>query len=237
MRLSSVSPIAALRPYVRCFEQREAMLELGEVVYPIAARPDQFIEFYLAERFLIRLHDLSARELAPRSVVVGPCTYCRVDLVLHGRFEVFTIHFQPSGFFQLFGVPMQHLTDRAHEARSVLGAITVEIEQRLADTRDFMPRVDVATDFLMRRVIALKNRPDAVARIANQILFDRGVLRIPDAAARAGLSIRQFERRFVAQVGVAPRRYARIVRFQAALTARQQCQADLDQYRTRIGIS
>src|SRR5215469_14511309 len=91
MRLSSVSPIAVLRPYVRCFEQREAMLELGEVVYPIAARPDQFIEFYLAERFLIRLHDLSARELAPRSVVVGPCTYCRVDLVLHGRFEVFTI--------------------------------------------------------------------------------------------------------------------------------------------------
>lgn len=219
MQPSSAFPVATLRPYVRCYEQRVAELEHVELIYPIAARTDQFLEFYLEERYLIHSHDSGLRELAPRSVVVGPSTYRRVDLVLNGRFEVFTIHFQPAGFFQLFGVPMQDLTDRAYEARSVLGASIGEIEARLADARNFMRRVDIASEFLGRRVSALKERPNAVASIANQILIDRGALRIPDAAARAGLSVRQFERKFIEQVGVAPRRYARIVRFQAALTA------------------
>lgn len=219
MQPSSACPVSALRPYVRRFEQRVAELEHGELIYPIAARPDQFLEFYFEERYLIHSHDSGARELAPRSVVVGPSTYRRVDLVLNGRFEVFTIQFQPSGFFQLFGTPMQNLTDRAYEARSVLGASIGEIEDRLANAHNFMRRVDIASDFVGRRVSALKNRFDAVASIADQILINRGALRIPDAAARTGLSVRQFERKFLEHVGVAPRRYARIVRFQAALTA------------------
>lgn len=204
---------------MRCFEQRVAELEHGELIYPIAARPDQFLEFYLEERYIIHSHDSGARELAPISVVVGPSTYRRVDLVLRGRLEVFTIHFQPSGFFQLFGTPMQNFTDRAYEARSVLGASIREMEDRLAGAHNFIRRVAIASDFLGRGVGALKNRPDAVACTANQILVNRGVLRIPDAAARAGLSARQFERKFLERVGVTPRRYARIVRFQAALTA------------------
>ena len=36
-------------------------------------------------------------------------------------------------------------------------------------------------------------------------------------AGRAGLSLRQFERRFVQQVGISPKRFARIARFEAAL--------------------
>jgi AraC-like DNA-binding protein len=219
MNLSTACPIPALHLYVRCFEQREARLEHGEVIYPITARPEQFLEFYLQERYLIHSHHSGTREPAPPSVVVGPSTYRRVDLVLHGRFEVFTIHFQPSGFFQLFGVPMHNLADRAYEARSVIGDSITELEARLADAQDFRQRVEVATSSLTQRLTTM-DAPDAVARIANQVLSDRGVLQIQNAAARAGLSVRHFERRFLEQVGVAPRRYARIVRFQAALNIR-----------------
>jgi AraC-like DNA-binding protein len=218
MKLSSALPILALRSCVRCFEQREARLDSGELIYPIAARPDQFLEFYLQQRYLIHEYSPDTRELAPPSVVVGPSTYRRVDLVLHGSFEVFTIHFQPSGFFQLFGVPMRDLTDHAYEARSVIGAGITELETRLADAPDFSQRVDVATSFLVHRPITVAD--GAVARIASQVLRDRGALRIDEAAEQTGLGVRQFERRFLEQVGVTPRRYARIVRFNAALSLR-----------------
>ena len=36
-------------------------------------------------------------------------------------------------------------------------------------------------------------------------------------AGRAGLGLRQFERRFVQQVGVSPKLFARVARFEAAL--------------------
>ena len=61
---------------------------------------------------------------------------------------------------------------------------------------------------------------DAVAAVANRFLSERGVLGIGDAAAEAELSVRQFERQFNEQVGVPPKLYARIVRFNAALEAK-----------------
>jgi len=67
----------------------------------------------------------------------GHAPYRSADLVLNGRFDVFTVQFQPAGFLWLFGVPMPELTDRAYEARSVLGRGVLEVEQKLADAADF----------------------------------------------------------------------------------------------------
>jgi AraC-like DNA-binding protein len=152
-------------------------------------------------------------------VVVGPCTWRRAELILHGRFRVFTIHFQASGFHRLFRVPMHEIADRAYDARSVIGPVVSEIEQKLAHALSFQERIRVATEFLLGH---LKERatPDAVATVANQFLMKRGALRVDSAAASAGLSIRQFERRFAERVGLAPKRYARIVRFSSALEAK-----------------
>jgi transcriptional regulator GlxA family with amidase domain len=46
---------------------------------------------------------------------------------------------------------------------------------------------------------------DAVARIANRLVLDRGAVSVGEAAASAGLSVRQFERRFFERVGIAPK--------------------------------
>ena len=56
--------------------------------------------------------------------------------------------------------------------------------------------------------------------VANRFLSERGALGIREAAAEAGLSVRQFERRFSEQVWVPPTLYARVVRFNAALEAK-----------------
>ena len=117
MKLSTALPVNALRDCVLGFEQREADIE-SNVVFPIAARPHQFLEFYLQGKYLVESCDSRARDVVPQAVVVGPSTYRSVDLVLHGHLAVFTIQFQPSGFHRLFGIPMPELTDRALDAIS-----------------------------------------------------------------------------------------------------------------------
>jgi AraC-like DNA-binding protein len=219
MKLDCASPVAALHDYVRCFQQRDAHIAAAAVVYPIAARPEQILEFYLQEHYLVRVCETGAQDLAPRAIVVGPCTCRRAELVLHGRFEVFTIHFQASGFHRIFRVPMVDLADRAYDAQSVIGPIVSEIEQKLAGASSFQERVRVATDFLLQH-LGERTSPDAVAAVANRFLLKAGALRVDDAAASAGLSVRQFERRFAEQVGLPPKRYARIIRFKSALEAK-----------------
>jgi hypothetical protein len=163
------------------------------VAYSIAARPDQILEFYLRQPYMVRDCKSGSQDVAPSAVVVGPCTYRRIAPVLCGRFLVFTIHFHASGFHQLFRAPMHELVDCAHDAESVIGNSVLEIEQRLAEASEIRERVRAATVFLLQRLTA---RPsfDPVAMIANRFAV-RGALRVGDAAVRAGLSIRQFERR------------------------------------------
>ena len=53
-----------------------------------------------------------------------------------------------------------------------------------------------------------------------QIVSNQGRVRILDLASHAGLGLRQFERRFADDIGISPKLYARIVRFEAAIRKR-----------------
>jgi transcriptional regulator GlxA family with amidase domain len=62
-----------------------------------------------------------------------------------------------------------------------------------------------------------------VAIAANNLFASNGIHRVAAMATDSGLSPRQFERRFLAQVGVPPKLYARIIRFNAALDHKLRC--------------
>ena len=66
-------------------------------------------------------------------------------------------------------------------------------------------------------------RSDGVSAAANEILLHGGQIQISGLAAQVGLNLRQFERRFGQQVGVQPKLYARIARFEAALDSKARC--------------
>ena len=94
MNLEQTSPPPPLRDCIRCFQQRRANIRGTPTVYPIAARPDQFLEFYLQDPYIVRIGDGAAPEIVPHSVVVGPSTQRRAQLVLRGKLDVFTIQFR-----------------------------------------------------------------------------------------------------------------------------------------------
>src|SRR5687767_1559031 len=56
-----------------------------------------------------------------------------------------------------------------------------------------------------------------MSEAAVEILSRSGCVRVTELARSAGIGIRQFERRFRYEIGVSPKLYARIARFEAAL--------------------
>jgi hypothetical protein len=54
MKLNRAYPVAALHDYVRRSGQREADIQGAAVAYSIAARPDQILEFYLRQPYMVR---------------------------------------------------------------------------------------------------------------------------------------------------------------------------------------
>jgi AraC-like DNA-binding protein len=213
------SPAWPLREFVRFYARREVRISGAAVVHPVPARAFPILEFVFGDRFRVLSADSSLIQMSPRAVVVGLQTHCRSRLQFRGEVECFVIMFQPTGLHRLFSTPVDELTDRAYDAHSVLGVFVSHLEQTLGDTQNFRQRVRIADQAILRYSLRARSL-DRISTAVSQTLSVSGNVQIPDLARNAGLSVRQFERCFAQQVGVHPKLFARIVRFEAALDSK-----------------
>jgi AraC-like DNA-binding protein len=220
IRLSNPAP--ALRDCVRFYAHREVRPGPTPVTHPVPARAFPILEFILGDRIQVLYRDCSRVETSPRTVLIGPQTHCHSKLRFQGTVECFVVMFQPAGLHRLFNVPMRDLTDRAYDAHSVLGAFISRFEQVIGDCGSFPERVRVANDYLLRRAEAWRC-PSPISAAAAELLSVSGNARVAGIAAASGLSVRQFERGFLEQLGLTPKLFARIVRFEAALDRKARC--------------
>jgi AraC-like DNA-binding protein len=207
---------AGLRPYIWAYCMNTGRVDAAPLVVPLLPRPKQSITFSFADRYGALRPGGGQTVATPRVAVAGPQSYARPGLSVFGRIDNFTILFQPSGFHRLFGVPMTELADAAYDAHAVIGARLPSVEQELGDAAGFFERIQII-ERRLNGLLSGDGRLDPVAAAANRLFAGHGMQRVSIMAAECGLSTRQFERRFVAQVGVPPKFYARVIRFNAAL--------------------
>jgi AraC-like DNA-binding protein len=213
-----VRPLPVLEPFVRYYGQRDARLGGTVVVLPVHARAAPILDFEFGDSDAVLYIPSDDRPplLSPRVVLIGMQTHRRGELHIRGTVDGFAIVFQPSALGLLFALPAQEFTDQDFGAEQVFGAMIARFHDRLADCRTFEERISVANQFLLPHALAALPR-DGISAAATDILRGAGGARIPAMAGRAGLGLRQFERRFAQQVGVSPKLFARIARFEAAL--------------------
>lgn len=207
-----------IRPVVRAFAERRISLSGPPVAVPLPARSDQFIEIYFNDSYQISHNGQPAAPL-PEMVLVGPHHYRRTRLYMSGEIHAFTIRFQPGGFHMLYALPMTELVDQGVAAADILGGGAAELQDAVRKAPDFDARVAAAERWIAARM-AYASPPDPVSHGAALLARTRGQMRIDALARRTGLSDRQFTRRFASQVGLPPKLYARITRFNAVLAAK-----------------
>ena len=212
-----------LRPYIWAYGMTTGRVDVVPLVIPLPARPKQLLTFSFADGYRALRSASGQTDATPRVAVVGPQSYARPGLSVFGRIDHFTIHFQPSGFNRLFGIPMTELADAAYEAHDVIGPEISTLEQRLGDTPSFAERIQLVEAHFIRLLRHRGGGPDPVATAANSLFASHGLQRVSVMATDSGLSVRQFERRFLTHVGVPPKLYARIIRFNAVLDHKLRC--------------
>jgi AraC-like DNA-binding protein len=209
-------PAPGLEQFVRFYVQREAQIRGAAVVHPVPARAAPLIEFDFGDPINVLDYKQQAQRKSPTVVIVGSQTYRRVEMQLQGALESFVIMFQPDGLHRLFSIPMHELTDQDYEAHSVLGGFISKVRQRLGNSKSFAERVRLVDRLLLRRSLRSPSS-DGISAAVNATILAGGRLDISALAERVGLSMRQFERRFIQQVGMRPKLFARIARFEAVL--------------------
>jgi AraC-like DNA-binding protein len=133
--------------------------------------------------------------------------------------DVFALRLQPDGARCLGLPPQSMLTDTRVAFEDVVPAPRRgewrETLEALRDARSFDARVLTMQTFVERSLKPAA--PDAMSWCVAAITRQAGDCELAHVARGAGLSTRQLQRRFLSDVGVTPKLFARIVRFQRAL--------------------
>jgi AraC-like DNA-binding protein len=210
-------PHPAIRSVVRSFEERHATLGPGGLTWPLAARPHQIIDIYLGDPFWVSL-DGGPLQMAPETVVVGPQGSRRIKIHMSGEIHIFNILLQPAGLNRLVGIDMTALVNEGIAARDVLGKSALLLSDAVRSATGFASRV-AAAELWFGMMLERGNPQNGIDHTSRLLWATGGRARIDDLVEQSGLSARHFQRRFTSQVGLAPKHYARTIRFDTALTA------------------
>jgi AraC-like DNA-binding protein len=150
----------------------------------------------------------------PKAVLVGTMTRCL--LVGSEPDEDFLgVRFRPGGAAALLGRSMASFTNRQPLLVDLLGRGIEKLANAMARSAP-EKRLDVLFDELVERAQRAA-APSAVASAAAARLDElHGVISVYDLARGLGVTRQHLTRRFHATVGIGPKTYARVMRFQAA---------------------
>lgn len=214
--VQSAAPTPVLRPFVRAFAQRTAT---GFVeAQPIPAFLETIIHFDFEDLPTVRSAGGVLEPTHPMTLV-GPHTLAGTSLRFEGSIDSFAIFLQPAAMWSLFRVPTSVVMETHYDAEDVLGAPVAELWHHLAETPNFNERVRAAEKFLLRPR-NFEPLETVTTGAASLLALSDGRIAIQDLASRMNLSVRQLERSFLREMGMPPKRFARVARFQGALDAK-----------------
>jgi len=128
--------------------------------------------------------------------------------------SVIGVHFKPGGALPFLGLPPGALADRHVDLEALWGTRARELRERLCAACTAPDRFRILEGALLARLHRPFRRHAAVP-FAVDWLSSSG--EVGEAAAHVGLSRRRFIEVFTAQVGMTPKVFSRVRRFQRAL--------------------
>lgn len=199
-------PTPALRPYVECYW----FLNGGDAagLHPIL--PDGCVELVLnLGAPFQRLGPDGRSEVQPLRMVVGQMDRL-VTVCPTGGVDLVGVRFHPCGARPLLQLPMVDLRNELAPLDDVIGlGDRVSPEHRQDD------RVGALDDLLLAELRDPSRRDSDLEAAVRSIVSAEGRVSVDRLAFSMGIGPRQLERRFLAGVGVGPKRFARILRFQS----------------------
>src|SRR5262249_37029914 len=137
-------------------------------------------------------------------------------LFVDTRAHVIGVHFKPGGAFRFLGVPARELTDIHVDLDALWGRSSQELRDQLCAAANPAKRFRILERALVARVQNTLEERRAVRAALDIFGRAAGEARTRDLAARLGLSQRHFIKVFSSQVGVTPKLFGRVQRFQRA---------------------
>lgn len=182
------------------------------------ANTEQNLYFYINDP--VRIVPAERIEIPiPRAVVTGP-KFKPVGLLFGDDHLMIKVAFHPTGTYRLLGIDMQRTVNTGIDAATVWGedvnALIAELNI-MASQQDYDAMAGKAISFIEQRFDASCRPEEPIDAVAISMMNPFLHHSLEQWASKACLSLRQFERNFLTRVGITPKLFMRIVRFENAM--------------------
>jgi AraC-like DNA-binding protein len=138
--------------------------------------------------------------------------------------SVMGVHFKPGGAFPFLGVPAGELHNAHVSLDALWGPKAGELRERLLEARSPAARFRILEESLLSRATMSLSRHPAVDFALGEFGRVPHARTIADVTAHVGLSPRRFIQIFTDRVGLTPKLFCRVRRFQEVLRTIQRQQ-------------
>lgn len=215
MIFKSIYPCSALQDYVSLYRIRHFILPptFGTIPKPYPPHPEQCFIFYPRGAEMTNFPGEDLKSIRPRSVLAGQFTK-RIDRrSVYNEILIILVVFKPGALHRLTGIPFRQLINSVIDLEAVFPKKAREVNYRLSSSDNYEEMIGIIETFLLDLTANPKLTFRRSDRIFELMAGNNKNYSLDWLASEACLSVRQFERKSQDYIGVSPRFFGRIARF------------------------
>ena len=217
MVLLEFFPTPPLKQYIRVYRVVQFVFNnVEELPYkPYPPKAEHCLSFYPRDTETVEYADNGKRIANLRSVLIGQ-QHTVTNRYVGKDFMVFQVVFLPGALYRLSGIPSYELTNSYIDAEIVFSKDVKEVTSKLAEAQDTDTMVGIVESFLLGLISKSKKDWHRLDDMCSLMMKSAKNLSIDWLAKESCLSLRQYERKFIDRMGIPPKYFNRIIRFENA---------------------
>ena len=149
----------------------------------------------------------------PNSFLYGQITQYK-DLRSNGKLGMVAVVLQPSGIYSLLGISANELNNRIIRLSEIFGREALELEEHVLGAANIPAILEQVENFLIKKTIH-KQHPHPVFEESLTLIYQsKGRITIQELLKQLPITERQLERSYHERIGITPKKFTDIIRFQ-----------------------
>ena len=211
-----------MQPFVSCYALRIFNTGKFNLQQPMLAVNEFYMTFFLKDRFCTCTNAAGVFQEIRSNTLVNLLTHYNGCVRWNGDYALFCVQFKANGIAAIFGFQQRALINVNLPLDNILGNENEFLTEQFSSCAGVSEMAFNMSMYLTSRLQQQKQKAHTatIALISDIITAKKGMICLDTLAYHANISPRNFERRFLDEVGITPKLYAGITRFYNALESK-----------------
>ncbi len=209
MRYIEYQPNILLSPYIETYW---ATVGFQEEAKSYRVFPDGCVDII----FSFELSEQLGTESFSQNIIGTMTTY--IENSYFDKIDMLGIRFRPAGFTAFTRTPICEFTDRRVSLSLVESVFDESFYSELPSKETVEERIQYIESYFIRNLKNIFQPESQIVYAVDLIRQTKGQLTLAEVASKSCLSLRHFERKFKATIGVSPKTFSKITKFKHTIS-------------------